>query len=347
MTDDRSTQLLDALHTRFDDRWLIRMDGSSLRMEPRRPVQGEPKRSGDTTPGGVVHQMEHALAERGVRRDALLPIRWHRDTDLTISAIQALDPWLKDAEPRVWREGFLPQPVVRFTGERDADGRLLDGFLTAFVNLSCVMRIDSVERHVELLDAWISAFSATGLHAGRLALHGDLDVWTRDTVAGITIAIDADGVGLGDAVLLWNRGRPEYMASDLGSGLERLRWLLAGEDWGISTFGGLAKSWDWQVLDAIRAGTLLAMGGIRSASRGAGSALRRTLYILPTSTAEAGLGRLVRIQRMYWVSLGCEGVDWPVITTQLENEALRLKQHATRVSCSCYESARYTSHKER
>jgi len=196
MTDDRPAQLLDALHARFDSRWHVRIDGSSLWMEPRRLVVGKPKRTGDTSPGGVVQQMECALAARGIRRDALLPIRWHRDTDLCISAIQALDPWLKDAEPRVWREGFLPQPVVRFTGERGPDGQLLDGFLTAFVNLSCVTRITSVERHVKLLDAWISAFSAAGLHAGRLTLHGDLDVWTRDSVAGITIAIDADGVGL-------------------------------------------------------------------------------------------------------------------------------------------------------
>jgi hypothetical protein len=310
MTDDRSAQLLDALRTRFNSRWDIRVDGSSLRMEPRRPVVGKPKRSGDTSPSGVVCQMERSLATCGIRRDALLPIRWHRDTDLCISAIQALDPWLKDAQPRVWREGFLPQPVVRFTGERGPDGRLLDGFLTAFVNLSCVMRIESLERHVELLDAWIAAFSATGLHAGRLTLHGDLDVWTRDTV------------GLGDAVLLWNRGKSEYMASDLGSGLERLCWLLTGEVWGESTFGGLAGLWDWRVLDAVRAGTLLAMHGIRASSRGAGSALRRTVREVPANMAVAGLGRVVRAQHSYWASLGVTGLGWPEVTIAVEDEVL-------------------------
>ncbi len=323
MSDDRSAQLVDALHSCFDDRWLIQMDGSSLRMEPRRSTVGKPKRSRDTSPGGVVHQLECALAARGIRRDALLPIRWRRDTDLCISAIQALDPWLKDAKPRVWREGFLPQPVVRFTGERGPDGRLVDGFLTAFVNLSCVMRIDSVERHVELLDAWIAAFSACGLHAGRLALHGDLDVWTRDTVAGITIAIDADGIELGDAVLLWNADRPEYMATDLGSGLERLRWILTGKSWAASTFGTEAEQWDWRMLEAVRAGTLLAMSGISPASRGAGSAVRRVLRDVPTTVAAAGLGRLVRAQRAYWTSVGATGLGWPEICMQLEDEVLR------------------------
>lgn len=322
MNDDRSAQLVDALHARFDDRWLIQVDGSSLEMEPRRPVAGKPKQSSDTSPGAMVQQMERALGLWGVRRDALLPIRWHRDTDLCISAIQAFDPWLKDAEPRVWREGFLPQPVVRFTGERGPDGRLVDGFLTAFVNLSCVMRIDSVERHIELLDAWIAAFSAAGLHAGRLVLHGDLDVWTRDTVAGITVAIDADGIGLGDAVLLWNRDKPQFMASDLGSGLERFRWLLTGQSWARSTFGDLATDWDWRVLDAVRAGTLLAMSGICPTPRGAGSAVRRVLRDVPKTVAAAGLGRLVRAQRTYWTSIGATGLEWHQVSHLLEDEAL-------------------------
>lgn len=322
MTDDQSAQLLDALHAHFDDRWLIRVDGSSLRMEPRRPVVGKPKRRGDTSPAGLIDAMQQEMARWDIQRDHLLPIRWHRDTDLTISAIQALDPWLKDAEPRVWREGFLPQPVVRFTGERGANGKLLDGFLTSFVNLSCVMRIDSVERHTELLDAWIGAFSAAGLHAGRLTLHGDLDVWTRDTVAGITIAIDADGIGLGDAVLLWNRDKPAYMASDLGSGLERLRWLLINESWGISTFGEAAGRWDWQILDGVRTATLLTMGGIQPGGRGAGSALRRALREVPAGMAATGLSRLVRAERTYWTSVAMTGLEWPQVSEALE-EALR------------------------
>lgn len=119
--------------------------------------------------------MQRELADHGVHRPPLLPIRWGRDTDLLISAIQGLDPWLKDGANRVWREGFLPQPVVRFTGERDAGGRLRDGFLTSFVNLSCVQRISGVDRHVELLDAWLDALSAVGIHAGRLRITGNLD----------------------------------------------------------------------------------------------------------------------------------------------------------------------------
>lgn len=320
--DNRSAALLDAMHARFDKRWHIKVDGASIQMEPRRLAQGAPRKRGDFSPRGLVKTMEQSLAGHGIQRDHLLPIRWNRDTDLTISAIQALDPWLKDAQPRVWREGFLPQPVVRFTGERDPEGKLLDGFLTSFVNLSCVMRIENVERHAELLDAWIGAFSAAGLHAGRLRLHGDLAVWTRETVAGITIGIDADGVGLGDAVLLWNIDKPEVMASDLGSGLERLRWILTAESWAQSTFGSLAEQWDWHVLDALRAAILLAMVGIRPAPRGAGSALRRVLRDLPEERVSAGISRLVRVERAYWTDVGMAGLSWPAVCEIVEQEVL-------------------------
>ena len=168
---------------------------------------------------------------------SLLPIRWNRDTDVTISAIQALDPWLKDAQPRVWREGFLPQPVVRHTGERDASGALLDGYLTAFINISYVQRVHGCAEAFAILDHWFTALSRVGLHAGRLSVHGDLRPWQRPPVGGITLFIDCDHRGLGDLVLLWNLDNPHFMAVDLGSGVERLRWHLSGRSWSWAASG--------------------------------------------------------------------------------------------------------------
>jgi hypothetical protein len=39
--------------------------------------------------------MARYLGRQGVLRAPLLPVRWGRDTDLTISAVQGLDPWLQ------------------------------------------------------------------------------------------------------------------------------------------------------------------------------------------------------------------------------------------------------------
>lgn len=317
-----AAELLDALTRRFERRWQLNFDGFQLTMRPRMPWQGRPQRS-PLRPAQIVEAMAAVLSASGIPRPLLLPLRWGRDTDLVISAVQALDPWLKDGVERVWREGFLPQPVVRFTGERDGSGQLVDGFLTAFVNLSCVVRIDGPTRHVELLDLWIEALSAVGLHAGRLEIVGDLAVWSRGPVSGLTLHITAGGLGFADSVLLWHAADPTHMATDLGSGLERLRWRLSGRSWAETVFGDQAGQFSVDLLDAVRAGTLLAMAGIRPTASGPGGALRRIAQRIPAEMAASGLGRLVAAQRRYWSNVGMCGPDWPQLAGVLEREVLR------------------------
>jgi hypothetical protein len=322
--DDLVHDLVDALRAQFASRWTIDVSDARLHMRPRRAAAEARAPRHLPAPHELVDTIGRAFAETGVPRASLLPLRWHRDTDLTISAIQGLDPWLKDGVDRVWREGYLPQPVVRFTGERDEQGSLRDGYLTAFVNLSSVMRIGNVARHVELLDAWISGLSAIGIHASRLTIHGELAVWQRGPVRGITLFCDCDGAGISDAVLLWHADRPQHLASDIGSGLERLRWLLSRQSWAETTFGDSAQYWSTDLLDAIRTATLLVMAGIRSDPRGAGYGLRRVLGRIPASMAASGLGRLARQQHGYWTALGVTGPDWPHVSSAIEDGVLTL-----------------------
>lgn len=322
VTDDLAHELVSALRAQFASHWRIHVSDGRLHMRHRRVAAKAPAPRYLADSAELVDIIGRAFAEAGVARAPLLPPRWHRDTDLTISAIQGLDPWLKDGVDRVWREGYLPQPVVRFTGERDDHGCLRDGYLTAFVNLSSVVRIGSAARHVALLDAWISGLSAIGIHASRLTIHGDLAVWKRGPVRGITLFCDCDGAGISDAVLLWHAADPQYLASDIGSGLERLRWLLSRQSWAETTFGDSAHYWSTDLLDAIRTATLLVMGGIRSGPRGASHGLRRVLGRIPASMAASGLGRLVRQQHGYWTVLGVTGPDWPHISSAIEDGVL-------------------------
>jgi hypothetical protein len=318
-----TTDLLHALRNRFADRWEIDVDRSGrLAMRPRTPVgTAQPKRT-VPRPGQLVDTMAVLFAGHGVPQAAPLPVRWGRDTDLTISAVQGLDPWLKDGINLTWREGFVAQPVVRFTGERDRHGRLEEGYLTSFVNVSCVQRITGPERHIDLVDTWICALSAIGIHAGRLELSGDLSVWERGPVSGITLFLTCDGVGFADAVLLWHSAKPDFMATDIGSGLERLCWLTSPKPWAETVFGASADWWDVDLLDAVRTATLLVMAGIRPGHHGSGSALRRVLRRVPRNMAAAGLGRIVRAQRAYWTAIGMAGPAWPHLTTVIENEIL-------------------------
>ncbi|KAA2253332.1 hypothetical protein F0L68_33530 [Solihabitans fulvus] len=321
-SDEIADRLLDSLINQFSGRWHIEADEGGLRMRPRTPLAGGKPLRHAPHPRRVIDTMAQVFAAARVPRAAVLPIRWGRDTDLTMSAIQGLDPWLKDGADRVWREGFLPQPVVRFTGERDDQGRLRDGYLTSFVNLSCTHRISGPEHHAALLGTWLDALSAVGIHAGRVAIDGELATWHRGPVSGITLFLSCDGVGFADAVLLWNTADPSHMATDLGSGLERLCWLLSPQPWAHTVFGLAATWWDTDLLDAVRTATLLVMAGIRPGAHASGSALRRVLRRVPVPMAAAGLGRIIRAQRAYWVDTGMSGPGWPHLADVIENEIL-------------------------
>jgi len=131
--------------------------------------------------------LETACAEAGITRACPLPLRGLDDAELTFSAVQALDPYLKHREHHTYRTGFIPQPVVRFTGKRDEDGTLLPAFVTSFVNTSIVQPIGTTEDHAALIDIWLSALSRLGFHTQHLTITGSLAIWHHAPVSGITL----------------------------------------------------------------------------------------------------------------------------------------------------------------
>jgi hypothetical protein len=75
------------------------------------------------------------------------------------------------------------------------------GFLTSFVNVSRVEPIKTVDDHAAILDSWTGVLSRLGLHGRHLELFGNLRVWRRGPVEGITLRYRHAGLELGDIVL--------------------------------------------------------------------------------------------------------------------------------------------------
>ncbi|GGM90838.1 hypothetical protein GCM10011578_008430 [Streptomyces fuscichromogenes] len=219
-----------------------------------------------------------------------------------------------------YRSGFLPQPVVRFTGERGDDGELLDGYLTSFVNVSRVQAIQSIDEYAVALDDWLYVLSRLGFHARHISLHGQLKVWHRRQVAGVTLMFRHMDLILGDIVLLWNIWNPQRMAVDLGTGLERLAWARTLQDWNELIFGRLAGAASRSTLDALRTATLLIGNGIMPAARGAGGVTRRVLGALDRECVRLGVSAAVRSSHAYWSSITTLRVPWPVIVAVIERE---------------------------
>jgi hypothetical protein len=264
--------------------------------------------------------LESAFAEQGVPRAACLPLRWGRETELTISAVQALDPALKDGGTIPYRQGFIPQPVVRLTAKRAADGSLQDGFLTSFVNTSRVELIPNLDAYAAAFDQLLSVLSRLSLHARHITFHGHLTIWRRCQVEGITIRFDHAGLPLGDLVLLWNAAHPDRLVLDLGTSLERLAWTRSRIPWPDLIFGPLAEAAPYEVLDAIRTATLLLAHGITPTARGAGSITRRVLQQIPPQAAALGLSRAVRHLHGYWRASHSLSVNWADVVSRMEGE---------------------------
>ncbi|MFF0493143.1 hypothetical protein ACFYTQ_29310 [Nocardia sp. NPDC004068] len=318
MTTDHALGLPDAFRDGLGPNWSYRHDGNRLHIRYRQTIGTfRPPRRSPEWPE-LLTAIESSFAARGVHRAPPLPLRWGRETDFTISAVQALDPYLKHCKPFVFREGFLPQPVVRFTGERSPDGQLADGFLTSFVNLSHVRRITDLHEHARILDDWIGVLSDLGLHAGHLTMQANLDVWQRRQVKGITLHIAHDGMPLGDCVLLWNAKDPRHMVTDLGSGLERIHWALTRRDWRKLVHGSLSEH-EPNTLDALRTATLALGSGIPLASRGCGGAIRRLLGGIPREATPFGVSRAVRAAHGFWSLVAPLPLPWYEVVRLIED----------------------------
>lgn len=314
-------ELLTALRRTLGMHWAFDSEGDHLRI--RHQARAAPYRPRRRPVGWdeMLTILAATFAEQGITQAPPLPLRWRRETDFTISAIQALDPYLKYCLPYTYQQGYLAQPVVRFTGKRNASGHLADGFLTAFVNVSCVLPIRDLSEHARILDTWLTALSRLGLHACHVEIHGAVTPWQRREVRGITLRIRHGGLEIGDIVLLWNADSPSFMATDLGSGLERLRWAITRMPWPFVVHGSLADRADPAVLDIIRASTLIAGSGISPSDRGPGNALRRLARSIPAHEAALGLSVAVRSAHAYWSRTSQLQLPWPEVCQMLDKEA--------------------------
>ncbi|MEU3229418.1 hypothetical protein ACIQFP_26460 [Nocardiopsis alba] len=312
------------LHRVLGSSWEIETEGTRLLVRNTRGDSPFVPSSRTLRWRALLAKLENAYTMQGVERAGCLPLRWGRDTDLVVSAVQALDPLLKDGAGITHRQGFLPQPVIRFTGRRDTHGRLLDGFLTSFVNISHVRQIKDVREYAETFDGWLSVLSRIGIHARHITVSGDLKVWYRREVAGVTLRFHHAGLGLGDIVLLWNRNNPRRWAVDIGSGLERLAWSRTRRPWPELVHGPFSNHADPETLDAVRSAVLLLGHGIPPSSRGAGAAIRRLVRSIPPDTARFGLSSLCRAYHRHWELFTPMKLGWPQITVLLEQEIDRV-----------------------
>ncbi|MFE7424993.1 hypothetical protein [Streptomyces sp. NPDC057545] len=321
--DTLARQIPAVLRAALGPHWEFTTDAD--RIEIRHPQRGTPYSPPRRSPSWreLLDCLESSFAREGAARDACLPLRWGRETELTISAVQALDPLLKDGRPHTYRSGFLAQPVVRFTGQRDVTGLLKDGFLTSFVNVSRVQPVKSQDEYGAVLDSWLTTLSRLGFHARHLRIYGTLRPWRRRQVEGITLRFAHLNLTLGDIVLLWHTDHPDRLAVDLGTGLERLAWARTQARWHDLIYGRFAQAAPPATLDAIRTATLLLGSGIAPAARGANGVTRRAVSAIDPYAARLGVSAIVRDAYDYWSLLSPLSAPWSEVARGIDREVQR------------------------
>jgi hypothetical protein len=252
----------------------------------------------------LLSEVEQRFEHVGVQRDLLMPLSYSRGSEVLNSAVQAMDPYVKDGKSFVLRRGLMLQPVVRL-GSADTDTRLLPpGFLTSFVSLSRVHPIDTFADYARAAREGADILVDLLSDVRGVRLSGSLSGWRREEVEGFTLRIHVGNVELGDFVFVRGIKHPDKTAFDMGVSVERLRWMLTGMEWHSSTFGNGYLEADATGLDALRTAVLLVGNGIDAAPRGRGSVTRRVIRRAREFGAEDISLAYVEEMHEFWSSTG-------------------------------------------
>lgn len=151
-------------------------------------------------------------------------------TTLFICAgVQILDSVIHQETSIPQEPFFVAQPVLR-TQFIDSIG---EGSSTSFINAStCQLNVGRQE-HFQHLQTWIDLFVRLGLKEKDLYFKTKLyeQQWGDKVVKSEKIFIVYDGLEIGDASFVQDlpqRSRPGLTLSDIGFGLERVKWIMQG-----------------------------------------------------------------------------------------------------------------------
>ncbi len=159
-----------------------------------------------------------------------IPLVNKNGTTLFICAgVQILDSVIHQEAPIPQKPSFVAQPVLR-TQFIDYIG---EGTSTSFINVSTCQLNLSRQEHFQHLQTWVDLFLQLGLKETDLyfKIKPYEQRWGDKVVKSEKIFIIYDGLEIGDSSYVENlpqKGRRNLSLSDIGFGLERIKWIMQG-----------------------------------------------------------------------------------------------------------------------
>jgi hypothetical protein len=239
-----------------------------------RPIENQPDALGKLDSPEFLNSF---FSQRGLEIISPLSImRRNGSTLFTTAGVQILDPILYENAPIHTQSQAVIQPVFRTQYIDDVQ----EGISTSFVNPSTELINPSPSNHISLTRHWLDLLSQLGLDPKSFSFTPAEEVrsWGGQNFHAHVVRIDYKGVEVGDTSFLFNfpqTGRPPLQVSDIGFGVERLRWLFEpsyAKSLGFSqeeALLGIAS------LDHIRTLVLLAGSGLKPSNKEHGYRFRQ------------------------------------------------------------------------
>lgn len=192
-------------------------------------------------------------------------------TLFTSAGVQVLDNVIFDEKKIPEKKLFVAQPVFR-TQYMDQVG---EGFSTTFINIASEIVNPSLIDHFEAVNDWLCLFEELGLKKEKITLEKieKEPQWGDKKFKDFVLMIYYDGLEIGDANYIHDvpqKTRDSLKISDIGFGLERIKWILKG-----GSYFGENEIVNPRAFDYCKTIMLLAGSGLKPSSKEHGYRLRQ------------------------------------------------------------------------
>ena len=206
------------------------------------------------------------------------------DTDLIGAAVQVINPILFESSEISPKNSLIFQPSIRAQHLKKADDFFeIEGLSTSFVNVATVSTVLDIQKHLEIIDRWLTTFSYCGLYMGDFSLvlrEKKNNNWGTGGFHSIELFFNYIDLEIGDASYFkinTNKGH-NFSVSDIGFGLERIYWAIRKTDSYSDILEPPSKlGLNSKLQDIVRTLVLMKMNNVSLGNKGAGLYLKNLI----------------------------------------------------------------------
>lgn len=203
------------------------------------------------------------------------PIINNQDTVFVSAGIQPLLKKAREGQIKDCDKIYLAQPVIRTQYSEN----IKEGSSIAFTNVTTATFNNSEEEHLKMVKDWYEFLSEIGVEKNKISTQSDIyeTTWDDLSLCGKRTFHYYDGLEIGDTTFFTkikkdNQNLSVETISDLGFGLERLRWKTNNKSYYdlYNTFEDI----DLKVKAYLSALALLAVNDVKPSNKNAGYRVR-------------------------------------------------------------------------